>query len=212
MTDIAIGRRERKKEETKQRIFLMAVQLFNEKGFDATTIDEIAERADVAKGTVFNYFPRKEALLRYLVDEWLGFAEAVAADTARPAADRIIEVFTQASAEFGENRDLARALAHFTMEQLCCVPGAEAAAGHQKLERIFDEVVRQGQERGEFRRDLDPFAARAALASVFIGTLMWWIGARDGRVDPRALAVSLPEAIRAQCRIVFDGLRPRAGH
>ena len=68
MTEPVVGRRERKKEETKRRIFETAVQLFNERGFDATTIDEIAERADVAKGTFFNYFPRKESLLQYLAE------------------------------------------------------------------------------------------------------------------------------------------------
>jgi AcrR family transcriptional regulator len=210
MTEIAVGRRERKKEETKQRIFVTAVQLFNEKGFDATTIDEIAERADVAKGTFFNYFPRKESLLQYLAEQWLDAAEETASQTRRPAAERIVEMFTSAAVAYGENRDLARALAHFSMEQLGA-PMPELEGGDQRLDRLFDRVFREGQERGEFRSDVDAFAARGALGSVFIGTLMWWIGTRDGRVDPRAREIGLAGAVRYQCQLVFDGLRPRTG-
>src|SRR5262249_39712120 len=62
------SRRERKKDETRERIARAAMALFAEKGFDATTVDEISVRADVAKGTFFNYFPRKEAVLGTLLD------------------------------------------------------------------------------------------------------------------------------------------------
>jgi len=210
MTEPVVGRRERKKEETKRRIFETAVHLFNERGFDATTIDEIAERADVAKGTFFNYFPRKESLLQYLAEEWLDAAEQTAAQRERPAAERIVEMFTSAAAAYGENRDLARALAHFSMEQLGA-PAPVFEGGHHRLDRLFDGVIREGQQRGEFRSDVNPLSARGALGSVFIGTLMWWIGTRDGRVDPRALEIGLTNAVRHQCQLVFDGLRPRPG-
>ena len=63
MTELELSRRERKKGETRERIFKAACKLFRHKGFEATTIDEIADKADVAKGTFFNYFPRKEAVL-----------------------------------------------------------------------------------------------------------------------------------------------------
>ncbi|PYP30001.1 MAG: TetR/AcrR family transcriptional regulator, partial [Gemmatimonadetes bacterium] len=49
-----VSRRERKKEETKERIFKAAFALFKHKGVDATTVEEICDKADVAKGTFFN--------------------------------------------------------------------------------------------------------------------------------------------------------------
>src|SRR5436190_13015353 len=75
MTELELSRRERKKGETRERIFQAACKLFRDKGFEATTIDEIAEKADVAKGTFFNYFPRKEAVLGFLSEMWIEEAE-----------------------------------------------------------------------------------------------------------------------------------------
>jgi AcrR family transcriptional regulator len=57
------GRRERRRAETQQRILNAAIQLFSTRGFLETTVEEITEAADVGKGTFFNYFPTKDALL-----------------------------------------------------------------------------------------------------------------------------------------------------
>ncbi|GAB7030988.1 TetR family transcriptional regulator [Streptomyces sp. NPDC021749] len=59
---MAEGLRERKKRQTRQYISDMATGLFLERGFDAVTIAEIAEAADVSVNTVYNYFPAKEDL------------------------------------------------------------------------------------------------------------------------------------------------------
>ncbi|MFD7610878.1 TetR/AcrR family transcriptional regulator [Streptomyces sp. NPDC059828] len=59
---MAEGLRERKKRQTRQHISDMATGLFLERGFDAVTIAEIAEAADVSVNTVYNYFPAKEDL------------------------------------------------------------------------------------------------------------------------------------------------------
>ncbi|WP_043840658.1 TetR family transcriptional regulator [Amycolatopsis taiwanensis] len=56
------GLRERKKEQTRQRILAVASKLFAERGFDAVTVNEIAEAAEVARATLFTYFPNKESL------------------------------------------------------------------------------------------------------------------------------------------------------
>ncbi|MFG1710041.1 substrate-binding domain-containing protein [Nonomuraea sp. M3C6] len=56
------ARRERKKAETRRAIVAAARRLFDERGFDAVTVVEVAEAADVSAKTVFNYFPAKEQL------------------------------------------------------------------------------------------------------------------------------------------------------
>ncbi|MFC4119336.1 TetR/AcrR family transcriptional regulator [Nonomuraea zeae] len=64
-----MGLREQKKEQTRRRIAEVALRLFDERGYDAVTVNEIAEAAGVAKVTLFNYFPTKECLVTDGVEE-----------------------------------------------------------------------------------------------------------------------------------------------
>src|SRR3970282_1199369 len=111
MTELELTRRERKKEETKERIFKAAVKLFRDKGFEATTIDDITERADVAKGTFFNYFPKKEAVLGYLSEEQLAeadeFAETIIAAN-KPAHVKLIELLQRIASVYEEAPELSQ--------------------------------------------------------------------------------------------------------
>ena len=58
-----LGRRERKKARTRAAIRHHAMRLFREQGFQATTVEQIAEAADVSQSTFFRYFPTKEAVV-----------------------------------------------------------------------------------------------------------------------------------------------------
>ena len=71
------GRRERKKQQTRQAISDVATALFLERGFDAVTVADVARAADVAVQTVFNHFPAKEDLFFDEPGWWQGPARAV---------------------------------------------------------------------------------------------------------------------------------------
>lgn len=58
-----VGLRERKKADTRMRILESAVELFSKRGIEAVTVEEIAEAADIGKGTVYNYFGAKEDIV-----------------------------------------------------------------------------------------------------------------------------------------------------
>jgi AcrR family transcriptional regulator len=75
------SRRERKKQATRRLIAGTAVRLFVQRGFDAVSVAEIAEAADVSKVTVFNYFPAKSDMVFEL-------AEAALSDPAGAVRDR----------------------------------------------------------------------------------------------------------------------------
>lgn len=57
------GRSERKKKETRQKIVNVAMDLFQSQGFNNTTMEQIAEEADIARKTLYNHFPVKEAIV-----------------------------------------------------------------------------------------------------------------------------------------------------
>ncbi|TCC24525.1 TetR family transcriptional regulator [Kribbella speibonae] len=86
------GRRERKKAEIRARISEIATALFLERGFDAVSVSEVAEAADVARPTVFAHFARKEDLLfdRYPEAEAL----MVAAIDERPAGTSAVQALS----------------------------------------------------------------------------------------------------------------------
>jgi AcrR family transcriptional regulator len=87
-----VGRRERKKQQTRQLISDVATGLFMERGFDHVTVAEVAKAADVAVQTVFNHFPTKEDLLFDQDGWWLGPARVI--EHAATGAD-VIEVLEQ---------------------------------------------------------------------------------------------------------------------
>ena len=66
---LEVKRRERKKIEQRRVLLSVARALFEKKGYENTIIDEIAESADVSRGTFFNYFPNKESILNALFEE-----------------------------------------------------------------------------------------------------------------------------------------------
>jgi AcrR family transcriptional regulator len=88
-----VGRRERKKQQTRQLISDVATGLFMERGFDHVTVAEVAKAADVAVQTVFNHFPTKEDLLFDEDAWWLGPVRAIreAEDPGAP----VVEILEQ---------------------------------------------------------------------------------------------------------------------
>src|SRR6202522_4870397 len=56
-------RRERRRVETRDRIYRSTLRIFSQRGYLETTVEDITDAADVGKGTFFNYFPTKEHVL-----------------------------------------------------------------------------------------------------------------------------------------------------
>jgi AcrR family transcriptional regulator len=83
--------RERKKQQTRLAIAEAAKRLFSERGFDAVTVAEVAEEADVSEGTVFNYFPTKEDLFYSPMEAFE--ADLVAAVAERHTGESVAAAF-----------------------------------------------------------------------------------------------------------------------
>ncbi|MBB2755110.1 UNVERIFIED_ORG: AcrR family transcriptional regulator [Rhizobium aethiopicum] len=84
------GRRQRKRRQTRERIEQAAMTLFLQRGFEATTIEDITEAADVSKRSFFDYFPSKDEVVFAWQD---GFADRLMAQiAARPAEEPSVAV------------------------------------------------------------------------------------------------------------------------
>ena len=182
-------RRERKKARTRRSLYEAAFALFRERGYEAVTIDEICRSADVARGTFFQHFPGKAALLA----EW---ERRLAADLARQLADLPQRPLAEARAltewlgqRWPAQPDLSAAL---LAEQL-----RAAARGGGPLLEAVEAALRRGQERGALRRHLP---ARLAAWLLVSGTAARAAGA----AGEGSLADPGPEAL---LQTLLSGLR-----
>lgn len=169
------GRRERRRAATRERIFRAALRLFARRGFLETTVEEITEAADVGKGTFFNYFPGKEHVLA-------GFAEVQAAKVARaqkslkagkkPLRGVLRGLLHALAKETARSQVLARALLVATLSS-----SSLRRATRRNLDQaqtLLEQMIAQGQQRGEVRRDWRPDLLARAFQQAFFGALMLW--------------------------------------
>jgi AcrR family transcriptional regulator len=94
------GLRESKKRRTRETIAQAAAELFQERGFAAVTVDDVARAADVSRQTVFNYFPTKEQML-FDRDEEIS-AALLALVRGRPDGATLLSAFRRHTHEFWE--------------------------------------------------------------------------------------------------------------
>ncbi len=95
------GLRERKKQQVCDTLVEVALELFDAHGFDAVTVDQIVEQADVSQRTFFRYFASKEAVLFADQDEMRALVHAAITD--RPAAEPPLTALRHALAEVAEH-------------------------------------------------------------------------------------------------------------
>jgi AcrR family transcriptional regulator len=95
--DAAVGRRERKKQATRESLIEAAFALFVDKGFEATTVEEIADAVDVSSRTFFRYFASKEdVVLTFQEEQQEMFLEQF---RARPATEPVVTALKHAAIE-----------------------------------------------------------------------------------------------------------------
>ncbi len=193
------GRRERKKRELREHIYETARQLFLEHGFETTTVEQIAEAADIAQATFFNHFQSKNAVLAEMTGEVVGrLNEFIEEQLARPvsAQERITGFTDRTTSEIAQ----ARSLAHNVLLELMGT-GRQPGKPVPYLARVneaFAAIINQGQQRGEVRSDLD----EAFLAEMVVGavnaTLTNWMNDPEYPLESRMreAAAFIGEAIR----------------
>lgn len=183
-----------------EAVLTAAVQLFNERGYDATSMDELARRLKITKSSVYHHVRSKQELLRLAVnhaldglDDAMAQVQGMTEATALERLEKLIELSVVV---------LAQRLPYVTL--LLRVRGntdVETEALFRR--RVFDQqvtaLVRQAQAEGAIRADVDPPTA-ARLVFGMVNSLIEWYSPERGGADELAVTVSA---------LAFHGLRTR---
>ncbi|MCO1601979.1 TetR/AcrR family transcriptional regulator [Desulfosporosinus nitroreducens] len=146
---------ERKKKEIRDRIIAVAGGLFNRQGFESTTMDQIAAEAVVARKTLYNYFPLKEAI----ADEYV---RSISKETARETSEilsdlpdtrsQLISAINNRYDWLELNPELCGIVLRYRMKVLLQEPNHKfESSGTQTL---IMNILRADQERGKISSDI----------------------------------------------------------
>jgi AcrR family transcriptional regulator len=153
-----VGVRDEQKAATREKVLDAARDLFNEIGYDETTIRAIAERAGVSVGSVFTTFASKAEVLSHVMDHRLGelYAEfdRVVPFLRGSTADKLCSIFAIHYAF--ETRRVKLFLAHIAASYNPSNDvGVTPYGRNPRLTEMLLDVLRDGVQRGEVREDLD---------------------------------------------------------
>jgi AcrR family transcriptional regulator len=210
---VQVGLRERKKQETRQRIADAARRLFAERGFEAVTVAEIAREADVAEKTVFNYFPTKEDLfysrLEAFEEELLEAVRARAPGESVLAAFRGFLMQPRGVFDFRASGDDAEATRRLhAMSRLVTDSPALQARERQVFDRYAAALAALiAEETRSAPGDVPPRAVANALLGVHRGLIDY----SRGRALAGAPASRVGRELRAQAKQAFARLERGLG-
>jgi len=180
-----VGRAERNKRDKRERLVAAARELFRTKGFDQTTTGEIAELADVGKGTLFFHAKSKDELLVMVFQEEMGRTIDRAFETVPksvPFIDQSMHVLDAMQRQNQRELELARIFA----KELAFVKG-----DHHGIDAVTNNffarmsvLIQQAQEHGELKRSFDPDLLAYNIFALHFSFLIVWLGSRLPHPDP----------------------------
>lgn len=168
-------RREERKQQTRERLLDAGRTLFTKHGFDHTTIDDIAATALVSRGTFFNYFDSKDAVLAALhqthMDKLPGIIDGLlasdltTAERLRALFDNVVEAAVTLEPYFkATHRELDRDLA----------TPALSAERNERFIVEFERVLEAGIPLGQVRRDYPLRFLSQMVTAVYLTTIRYW--------------------------------------
>jgi AcrR family transcriptional regulator len=200
------GRRQQNKLEKFERIRAAAYTLFLERGVEHTTLSEVAERAGVAKGTLFLYAADKADLICLVLHDRLSRAVDGALSSLprnAPLITQLMHLFRALFAMYGEHPDLSRAFV-----------GAYPSARGPNATRLaglsfaflasLAELVRAAGERGELAPDVPASQAASNVFALYFAALMAWVSglaSLEAALDPmleQALLLQIRGLLQAE--------------
>ena len=188
---------------TKKKLFDAAMELIGERGFTDASVDDIVERAGVAKGTVYYHFSGKAELVEALIADRFAplaaaFREAAAANASDPRA--AVEAVVRAELEFLSEHSSFSKLLLTEMWREDRVWRETLVLARRELFAVISDIIRQGVKSGEFRDDIDPEFGASALFGMTATVALDWL----------AFEPTKPlDAVLAQItKTAFNAIRP----
>lgn len=171
-------------------ILRAAAQVFAEQGYQAATMEAIAERAGIGKGTVYEYFRNKQELFFAVFEDYIASMEQLAAGSVKlpsaTAAAHIRQVIHTVLAASAEGRDLFPLV--FEFWSASASPDRQARVAtlfrdtYARFRTLIADEIRKGQQAGEFERTTDASRLAAVLVGALDGLfLQAWF---DATLDP----------------------------
>ncbi len=180
-TPAPLGRRERKKLETKERILECAVALLASRGYDSTTMEDIGECADVARATVFNYFARKEDIVSEVFRRRRAHLAELINETKQTTSntpERLRRALTGLARLSEDDPATGRAIVRAWLRA-----GGPLWPDATDSAALFADVVRSGQLEGDISCDVDPTRAGLVILDAYLGVLYRWVSHEDGQFE-----------------------------
>ena len=216
MDDPGSGRRERKRQQMADHLAATAFRLFDASGYEAVTMEQIAAAADVAKGTLYNHFPVKEALVAHQFRHEIATGMEALGNTLgqQPTFAARMHYLLHASAEWNKSRRaylpyyLRFRWTHMNLGGSRPGPEEHSSGSFQILEVLF----RQGQEAGEVRTELSSKQLAATFELMLVGAVMLWLNHPEldlARNFEFALDLLLHGALAPPARRRHSGSRQR---
>jgi AcrR family transcriptional regulator len=183
-----------------ESILRTAVTLFNERGYDGTSMEDLSRALGITKSAIYHHVPSKEELLRLATGRALDglFEVAKRAEASPgPAIDRLERLVRDAIGVLAERLPfvtlLLRVHGNTRAER-------DALARRREFDHFTAELVKRAAADGDLRADIDP-AIIAKLLFGLVNSVSEWYRPRRG-ADPAVVA-------DAVCMLAFDGLRTR---
>ncbi|MEU0392995.1 TetR/AcrR family transcriptional regulator [Streptomyces sp. NPDC006208] len=183
---------------TRAKLYEAAVTLIAEQGFSATTVDEIAERAGVAKGTVYYNFKSKtelfEELLRYGVGLLTASLQRAADETQERGGSKVeaLDAMIRAGLVFIDRYPAFTQLYVAELWRTNRAWQSTLLVVRQEAVAVVETVLREGVERGELSPEIDiPLTAAALVGMVLVAALDWQAFQRERSLDDVHGALSL---------------------
>ncbi|WP_043729413.1 TetR/AcrR family transcriptional regulator [Kutzneria sp. 744] len=180
-----------------ESLLAVAVKVFNERGYEATSMEELSRKLGITKSAIYHHVSSKEELLRLAMDRALDGLFAVAAEAQAMdgrAIDRLEHVVRGSVGVLVDRLPfvtlLLRARGNTRIERA-------AVTRRKEFDRLVTDLVKQAEAEGDVRPDVDP-AVTARLLFGMVNSLIEWYRPRSG--------ASIADAV---CAIAFDGLRTR---